>query len=157
MTRLRIAGPLLLSLLLAACASSGGKRVSEPVASIQQLTVDARGNWQVALRLQNYSSIGMRFDSVSLALTIGGANAGTLQANPGLQIAAESADVVTLPFSASAEARLQVADALAAGRAVAYAMKGSLVASPEQGGARTFKVTRESALTPAPGLPGVLR
>ena len=148
---------MVIALSLAACAGRGGKRVSEPVASIQQLTVDARGDWQVRLRLQNYSSVAMRFDSVSLAVGIGGADAGLLQARPGLTVAAESADVVDIPLSPVAQAKLLVADTLAGGRSIAYSLKGSLVATPDQGGSRTFQVSRDSALNPAPGLPGVLR
>src|SRR5690606_3602572 len=42
------------ALLLAACSSGPVRRVSEPSASIQQLTVRADGSWSVDLRLQNY-------------------------------------------------------------------------------------------------------
>ena len=148
---------LLLALSLVACAGRGGKRISEPAASIQQLTVDARGGWQVRLRLQNYSSVAMQFDSVNLSMGIGGANAGLLQAHPGLNVAPESADVIDIPLSPSAEAKLLVADALAGGRGIAYSLKGSLAATPDEGGSRTFQVSRDSMLNPAPGLPGVLR
>ena len=148
---------LILALSLAACAGRGGKRVSEPAASIQQITVDARGAWQVRLRLQNYSSVAMRFDMVDLVVGIGGEDAGRLQARPGLSVAPESADVLDIPFNPDAQAKLQVADALAAGRGIAYSLKGSLVAAPEEGSSRTFQISRDSTLNPAPGLPGVLR
>ncbi len=157
MKRLRTCLIFALVLLLAGCASGGSRRVSEPAASIQQLTVDARGDWQVQLRLQNYSAVAMRYDNVSLALTVGGESAGTLQSQPALSIAPESADVVNLTLTPTAGARLQVADALAAGRSVSYTLKGSLVAAPDQGNARTWQISRDSALSPAPGLPGVLR
>ena len=148
---------MVIALSLAACAGRGGKRVSEPVASIQQLTVDARGDWQVRLRLQNYSSVAMRFDRVDLAVTIGGADAGRLSAQPALTIAPESADVVDIPLTPSAAARLQVADALAGGHGVAYTLKGTVSATPDAGKVRDFDITRDSALSPTPGLPGVLR
>ena len=144
-------------LLIAACSSTGPRRVSEPAASIQQLTVDASGNWQVRLRLQNYSSIAMRFDSVDFALTAGGVAAGQLQAQPALNISPESADVVDISLRPNAEARLQVADALASGRGLSYTLNGNLVATPEDGKPRTFPISRDSALSPTPGLPGVLR
>lgn len=157
MKTLRAGLLLILALVLAACASTGGKRVSEPAASIQQLTVDARGGWQVRLRVQNYNSVAMRFDRVDLAVTIGGAEAGRLNAQPALTIAPESADVIDIPLTPSAAARLQVADALAGGRGVAYTLKGTLAATPDAGKVRNFDITRDSALNPAPGLPGVLR
>ena len=66
----------LLTILLAACVLAacvtGQRRVSEPAASLQQLTVAADGSWSIDLRVQNYSSIPMRFDSVQLELQIAG-------------------------------------------------------------------------------------
>ena len=63
MTILRTGLLLALALFIAACSSAGPRRVSEPAASIQQLTVRADGRWDVALRLNNFSSVAMRFDS----------------------------------------------------------------------------------------------
>ena len=143
---------LLVATCVVACASGPVRRVSEPAAGIQQLTVGADGGWTVALRLDNFSSIPMRFDAVDLAVT-----AGTLRGNAGITIGPESADVATLPFAPSADARLRIADALAARRSIAYTLAGRVDATPEDGGTRSFEVDRDSALTPVPGLPGVLR
>jgi hypothetical protein len=81
---------VLCTLALVACNNGIVKRVSEPAASLQQLTVRADGNWTVALRLQNFSSMPMTFDDVSLALTVGDSDAGTLQAKPGISIGGTS-------------------------------------------------------------------
>ena len=144
--------------LLAACTSGPPRRVSEPAASIQQLTVQADGRWSVDLRLQNYSSIPMRFDAVALEVSVGGKAAGTLRHRPALEIGPESADVVEVAMEPGAEARMLLADALAAGRGVDYALEGDIEAAPaDKGAARTYTVKRRSALSPAPGLPGVLR
>lgn len=148
---------MLVAVVLAACAGGPVRRVSEPAAAIQQLTVHADGNWSVALRVDNFSSIPMRFGAVELVLTVDGAAAGTLRGNAGITIGPESADVATLPFSPSADARLRIADALAARRSVAYTLAGRIDAVPEDGGPRSFDIDRESAMTPVPGLPGVLR
>ena len=91
---------MLVAMALAACAGGPVRRVSEPAAAIQQLTVQADGHWTVALR---------------------------------------------------------IADALAARRSVAYTLAGRLDAVPEDGGRRSFDIDRQSAMTPVPGLPGVLR
>lgn len=157
MKTLRAGLLLVFILLISACSSTGTRRVSEPAASIQQLTVDASGGWQVRLRLQNYSSIAMRFDSVDFAMTAGGEAAGQLRAQPALTIAPESADVIDITLRPSAEARLHMADALAAGRGLGYQLEGSVVATPENGSPRTYRISRDSALSPTPGLPGVLR
>ena len=148
----------LVATLVAACASGPVRRVSEPAARIQQLTVQADGRWDVELRLQNFSSIPMRFDEVALQLAVAGQDAGVLRASPGLLIGGESADVAEVTLVPSANARLAVADALAAGRSVDYPLQGPITATPEEGKQRRFETDlRRSALSPAPGLPGVLR
>ena len=92
---------LLCPLLLVACGSGPTRRVSEPAASIQQLTVQANGSWSIQLRFNNYSSVPMRFDSVALALTLGSQPAGTVQGSPAITIGPESADVATLTLAPS--------------------------------------------------------
>ena len=77
---------LLCAAVLSACSSGPVRRVSAPAASIQQLTVHADGNWSVDLRLQNYSSIPMRFTSVGLAITVSDQAAGTLDGPTGLHL-----------------------------------------------------------------------
>lgn len=145
-------------LALAACSTGPARRVSEPAASIQQLTVRADGSWSVDLRLQNYSSIPMRFDAVALEVEVGGEAAGTLRHQPGLEIGPESADVVSVVFAPSSNARILVADALAGRRNLGYELEGTIDAAPtDRGNARSYEVERKSALSPVPGLPGVLR
>ena len=148
---------LLFSAVLVACAGGPVRRVSPPAASIQQLTVNADGGWSVQLRLQNYSSIPMRFDSADLALTVADQAAGSLKAAPQISIGPESADVVTLPFKPTAEARMQIADSLAGRRPLPYALKGKLQATPEESKSRSFDIDVKNTLNPVPGLDGVLR
>lgn len=144
--------------LLASCASGPPRRVSEPAASIQQLTVRADGGWSVELRLQNYSSIPMRFETLALAVVVGGESAGTLQARPALSVGPESADVITIAHTPASSARILLADALAGGRSVEYSLTGTIDAAPEdRGNARSYEIKRSSRLSPVPGLPGVLR
>jgi len=143
--------------LLAACASGPVRRVSEPSAQVQQLTVRADGGWNVELRLQNYSSIPMRFDRVRLTLDVAGQAAGDVVATPALDIGPASADVVAVRMQPSTAAKLAVADALAAQRGVAYTLGGEIVAAPEKKSQQTFEVEHRNSLSPAPGLPGVLR
>lgn len=153
----RIALIVLCTLALVACNNGIVKRVSEPAASLQQLTVRADGNWTVALRLQNYSSMPMTFDDVALALTVGDSDAGTLQAKPGISIGGTSADVINVDLVPSSAARLVVADALASNRTLAYGLKGTVAATPQEKKQRSFDISSRSTLNQAPGLPGVLR
>ena len=132
--------------------------MSEPAARIQQLTVGADGSWTVQVRLENFSSIPMRFDRFSLSLRADGHDAGTLQAEPALDIGPESADVVEARLAPAAAAKLAVADVLADGRGLSYQLTGTVTATPDESRKpRDFEVEYRSGLNPAPGLPGVLR
>lgn len=145
------------SLALAACGGGMVKRVSEPAAGIQQLTVANDGSWDVELRLRNYSSMPMRFDDVSLRIKVGDEDAGTLNAAPGLSIGPESADVIKVRLQPASPARIVVADALAGGRSLFYELEGTVKATPEEKKQRSFEVKARNTLNQAPGLPGVLR
>jgi hypothetical protein len=155
--RLRLGLLVLCSALLAACGDGMVRRVSDPAASVQQLTVNMDGNWKVELRLQNYSSIPMRYDSLRLDLGMGGEAAGTLQLAPGISIGPATADVVSVALRPSSAARIAVADALAGRRSLDYTLKGSIDATPEEKKQRKFEIDTRNMLTPAPGLDGVLR
>lgn len=146
-----------LSLALAACGGGMVKRVSEPAAGIQQLTVANDGSWEVELRLRNYSSMPMRFDDVALRIKVGDQAAGTLAATPGLSIGPESADVIKVRLQPASPARIVVADALTGGRSLFYELEGTVKATPEEKKQRSFEVSARNTLNQAPGLPGVLR
>ena len=148
---------LLLCGLLAACGTGPVRRVSEPSANIQQLTVRADGSWAVDLRIDNFSSVPMRFDAVALKLTVGGQDAGTLRGAPALTIGPEAADVASLTLSPDVAAKIVVADSLARGASVGYKLDGTLDAAPENGKVHSYDVDRENSLSPVPGLTGVMR
>ncbi|MFT3898232.1 MAG: LEA type 2 family protein [Thermomonas sp.] len=155
--RIRLAAGAAVLLLLAACASGPVRRVSEPAVGIQQLTVGADGNWAIEVRINNFSSIPMRFDAVDLKLSVAGQDAGSLSAQPALDIGPESANVVNVSLKPQAMARLQVANALASGQGIAYSLSGNVRATPEKSKQRSFDVKRDSSLSPVPGVPGALR
>jgi hypothetical protein len=147
-----------LALFLAGCGSGGPvRRISEPAASIQQLTVRADGRWEVAVRLNNYSSVPMRFAATNIQVAFDNGAAATLQAQPGIVIGPESADVFTAAVTPLPEGRARIATALADGRSLNYTLGGTVDAGPEDGKPRSYPIKLGSALTPVPGLPGVLR
>ena len=144
--------------LLASCGSDGPvRRVSEPAASIQQLTVRADGSWDVQMRLDNFSSVPMRFNATNIEIAFDNGAAGSVQAQPQISIGPESADVVTTTITPTAGGRARIATALADGRSLNYTLGGNVDAGPADGKSRTYTIKRESSLTPVPGLPGVLR
>ncbi|WP_045767318.1 LEA type 2 family protein [Xanthomonas albilineans] len=154
---LRLGLLIICTALLGACGDGMVRRVSDPAASLQQLTVNPDGSWKVELRLQNYSSIPMRYDRLRLDLGVGGEAAGTVQATPGISIGPETADVINVAVQPSSAARLTIADALASQHSLEYTLKGSIAATPEEKKQRTFAIDTHNTLSPAPGLDGVLR
>jgi hypothetical protein len=142
---------------LAACATGPARRVSEPTASIQQLRVEADGRWTVDLRLQNFSNVTMRFEQVKLTLRAGEETAGELTADTALTVGPESADIAQVTLTPSAGARILVAGVLADRRNLDYTLEGTLMAAAEDRKSREYRIRRSSALSPVPGLPGVLR
>src|SRR6478735_2737738 len=82
-------------LALAACGGGPVRRVSEPAAGIQQLTVRADGRWDVVVRVDNFSSVPMSFTGAMLDIAFDNGAAATLEAQPGITIGPESAVVLT--------------------------------------------------------------
>lgn len=147
----------LVACTLGACGSGPVRRISEPAASIQQLTVRADGQWDVQLRLDNFSSVPMRFTTTNIQVAFDNGAAGSVQTQPDISIGPESADVVNATVSPTADGRARIATALADGRSLNYTLGGNVDAAPQDAKVRTYKIKRESALTPVPGLAGVLR
>ena len=157
MRRTSLLALLAATALLGGCGDGVVRRVSDPAISVQQLTVKADGQWAVDLRLQNYSSIPMRFDTVEVDVQVGDQDAGKLRATSGLSVGPESADVVTVTFAPSSAGRIGVADALAGRRTLPYTLKGTAAATPDEAKQRSFDIDTRSTLNPVPGLDGVLR
>lgn len=143
--------------LLTACSTGPVKRVSPPQVSVAQLSVQADGQWQVDLRLQNFSSMAMRFEGLELELRSGDEILARLHSEPNLNVGAESADIHPIGVQPTATGRLLAAGALADARALPYQLSGKLQASPVDGRSREYPITFRSSLHPAPGLSGVLR
>jgi len=157
MVRAMTAVVAVMILSMAGCALGPVRRVSEPSASIQQLTVGTDGRWTIELRLQNYSSVPMRFDRVALTLKTGDQAAGELRIEPALTIGPESADTATITFVPQSGARILVAGALADRRNLDYTLEGTLSAGAKDKKAHDYELRRNSVLSPVPGLPGTLR
>ena len=147
-----------LTLALPGCMLGGGdgvkKHFNPPRASVQQLTVLPSGQWRVVLRLQNFSNVPSKFNSVSGNLKFAGQAAGGFAASPNISIGPESADTVEATVSPSFEAKVAVASALSASQSIRYEIEGQ-IGTDQRNAPYDFKY--ESSLNPAPGLPGVLR
>lgn len=145
------------ALIVTACAGGQVRRVSDPAVSFQQVQVLANGAWAVDLRIQNYSSIPMRFDSINVKMKVDGQDAATIHQAIGMTVGPESPDIFKVTVEPTLVGKAAVADALARKVTLNYRLEGTLTATPEKRGSQTFKINSASSVTPAPGLPGVLR
>ena len=141
------------ALLLSACA--GGqpkKRVFPPQARVQELRLD-ESQWQLLLRVHNFSQVPMRFARVEATLHIGGIDAGTIVLDAPIEVAANSVEVVPTTLTPAAEAATAVQQSLANGRGLEYRLDGR-IQSEQPPGRYPFEFA--SRLDQVPGLDRVL-
>jgi hypothetical protein len=154
MRKLTAAFVILLAITLAACASGPPKRVFPPQGSLQELRVDADGQWVARIRVQNFSTVPMRFSRVEATLSINGEEATRLVLSPELTVGPGSNEIFEHRFAPAAGPKAAVDQALANRRAVRYQLTGR-IASSEPVTDHPFDY--QSALDPVPGLAGILR
>lgn len=154
MRKLHSALALLLLALVAGCASGPPKRIFPPQASLQELRVQPDGQWVAQVRIQNYSTVPMRFSRLEATLTVNGQEATRISLDPGLSVGPGSNELVQHVFTPAAGPKAAVDQALATRRAVRYQLTGR-IASSEPSTDHPFEY--QSALDPVPGLAGILR
>ena len=154
MRKPRAALAFLLLALVGACASGPPKRVYPPQASLQELRVQADGQWVAQVRIQNFSTVPMRFSRLEATLSVNGQEASRISLDPGLSVGPGSNELVQHVFTPAAGPKAAVDQALASRRAVRYQLSGR-IASSEPATDHPFEY--QSALDPVPGLTGILR
>jgi hypothetical protein len=148
----------LATVLLAACG--GGRtqsglirRINPPTAGIDGLSLQPAAV-RVTVRLQNYSTIPMRYGAVEAAVRIDGRDAGLLRFVADIEVPGLSSDTVAAELSVDAATRGLLDAAAASGRPFDYALEGDIeTVEPEQ----RFDFKHESRLSPVPGRPGEFR
>ncbi len=145
---------VLLLAVAAGCASGPPKRIFPPQATVQEVRVQADGTWLVQLRIQNFSTVPMRFSRLEATLAINGQEATRVDLDPGLSVGPGSNELVQHTFTPAAGPKAAVDDALANRRAVRYQLTGRITSS-EPSTNHPFEY--QSALDPVPGLTGILR
>lgn len=133
---------IILLALLSACSSGPVKRISPPTASVQELSMAADGQWQLSLRLQNFSNVPMTFDRLDAILTINGEEAGRIESALNLDIPGGNADIFQAGLTPS-----QTLPTLSG--QLAYELKGHIRSSDPK---KSYPFERSSQLMPAPGL-----
>ena len=154
MRKLQAALALLLLALVAGCASGPPKRVFPPQASLQEVRVQPDGQWVAQVRIQNFSTVPMRFSRLEATLTVNGQEATRISIDPGLSVGPGSNEQVQHAFTPAAGPKAAVDQALASRRSVRYQLTGR-IASSEPATDHPFEY--QSALDPVPGLTGILR
>ncbi|HWU75757.1 MAG TPA: hypothetical protein VN043_04585 [Rhodanobacter sp.] len=136
------------------------KSVYPPTVSIQQLQVQADGQWRLTLRIQNNSYGEMDFKSLDGQLQIASLMPVRLHATFKRDIPALAGDVIQLdllPTTAMSQTLQAVADKGSAG-AVAYHINGSASAKPEQEKrVRDFEFDGNAWISPVPGITNTWR
>lgn len=143
--------------LLALSACAPGTKLQPPAASIQQLRALPNGQWQLTIRIENYSyDTGMHVYALDADLDLAGKRAGHVSVSPGLDIPAMTADIANATLTPSAEARAALAEAKA--NAVAYELKGSMnVGKGESGKPQSFDLEGKGYISPVPGVANTWR
>ncbi|MCX7034339.1 MAG: LEA type 2 family protein [Arenimonas sp.] len=154
MRQLKAALALLLLALVAGCASGPPKRIFPPQASLQELRVQPDGQWVAQVRIQNYSTVPMRFSRLEATLSVNGQEATRISIDPGLSVGPGSNELVQHVFTPAAGPKAAVDQALANRRAVRYQLTGRIASSEPE---TDHPFDYQSALDPVPGLAGVLR
>ena len=154
MRKLHAALALMLLALLAGCASGPPKRVFPPQATVQEVRVQPDGKWAVQIRLQNFSTVPMRFSRLEATLAVNGEQATRISIDPGLSVGPGSNELVQHVFAPAAGPKAAVDQALANRRAVRYQLTGRIASSEP---ATDHPFDYQSALDPVPGLTGILR
>ena len=132
--------------LLAACSSGPVRKVHPSTASIQQLAILPDGEWQLGLRIENFSTVPMHYEVLDAKLSIDGTEAGEIHVAPDIDIVANSGDVVT--------ARLRPGMQLRSDVDFGYRLEGTIRTTDPRA---SFKFERSSRLSPVPGIPDTWR
>lgn len=154
MRNVKLLALVLIAALLAACAGGPPKRIFPPQASLQELRVQPDGRWSASIRIQNFSTVPMRFSNLDATLRVNGDEAARFTLDPGLSVGPGSNELVTHVFTPSDAARAAVDAALASRGSVRYALSGRIATSEPK---TDHPFDYQSGLNPVPGLAGVLR
>lgn len=146
----------LASLLLPGCGPT--HHVFPPQISVQQARVNADGQWQVTLRMQNYSyDAAVHFDHIHATLSINDVVAATFDVRPDLDVAEQSADVAQVTFRPNAAARTAL-NASSSAQSIAYALKGKVqVTGQDDRHPSEFPIDYHGWLSPVPGVANTYR
>lgn len=142
-----------MAVLLVACGGGPVKRVFPPEARLQELRLQS-DDANVLLRVQSFSTVPSEVQAYALTLEIAGAAAARLEGSASTNVLPQAAEVIPLRATLDPAAIERARAALANGTALRYRLHGTITVEPN---GRAYPIDYSSALSPAPGLDGVLR
>lgn len=149
-----IASALALLLLLVGCASGPTIRYFPPQASLKELKQQPDGQWLAQIRVQNFSTGAMDFSEIRLKIQIQDGSWAELSGPASLNIGASNAEVLSLSVPFSADTLQAIRERQGKTQPLRYRLEGSLRSRDPN---RTYPLTYDGRLNPAPGLSGVYR
>ncbi len=149
MNRFALATLALLVFLLAACGSRGPKqRINPPTITMQELRFNDDGSCLLRIRIQNHSTVGMRYTSLRFdELRIDGRELAPLTTTPNLDVPPRTGE----PFDHTFDCAGLTSNA----SELVYSVSG--LASADQPRNTSFPFRFSSRMLPVPGLSGVYR
>lgn len=145
---------VLFAVLLSACGSGGPvKRIFPPEARLQEIRLAEAGD-RMQLRVQSFSTVPSEVQAYDFVLEIAGVEAARFEGDASTQLLPQAAEIIELPLALDAAALARARQSLAAGTALRYRLHGTITVEPA---GRAYPIDYSSALSPVPGLTGVLR
>ena len=144
----RIAMLFIAAAALAACSAGRPKeRINPPDLSLQEVRIDG-DQCSMRLRIQNHSTVGMRFSALTLdRLTLDGRELGPLSLNPDIHVPPYTGEPIDHDVACTGMA-INPSE-------LVYRLRGRVETT--EPGKRRFDVEHRSRLLPVPGLTGVYR
>jgi hypothetical protein len=139
--------------LLSACSAGPPKRVFPPEARLQELAIRNDGA-RLQLRIQSFSTVPSEVEAYALTLEIAGAEAARFDGTASTTVLPQAAEILAVDARLDAAAIARARQALSAGTALRYRLHGTITVEPN---GRAYPIDYSSALSPVPGLDGVLR
>lgn len=154
MTSLVLRALALLALAtVVACSGAPRKRVFPPEVRVQELQRQTDASWFIVWRVSNFSNVPMQLASLDIELRLDNGAWKKISVPSTVTITANSVELLQTPLDTDAAFRSRL-DAMTPSDRLPYELRGK--ARFSEPSAR-FDLKYTSALSPAPGLPGVLR
>ena len=139
--------------MLVACSGAPRKRVFPPEVRVQELHRQGDAGWSVVWRVSNFSNVPMQLASLDLELRLDGGSWRKISVPSTVKITANSVELLTTDLGADAALSSRL-DAMTPSDQLRYELRGQARFSVPSA---RFDLNYASAVSPAPGLPGVLR